>query len=123
MSSQRTANDEVWPALPYAEWKATYATLHMCLQIVGKVKLELTPFLNSWWNVTFTVTARGLTTSTIPFGQRMFQVDFDFIDHGMAIHMSDGSSRSMQLTARSVADFYLEFMSLLESLGIKVRIN
>src|SRR3982074_3686820 len=123
MATPRTDDDAVWPALPYTDWEPTCTTLHMWTQIVGKVKLELTPFLNEWWNVAFAVTARGLTTSTIPFGQRMFQVDFDFIDHGMAIHMSDGSSRNMQLTARSVADFYLEFMSLLESLGIKVRIN
>jgi len=95
----------------------------MWTQIVGKVKLELTPFLNQWWNVAFVVTARGLTTSTIPFGERMFQVDFDFIDHRLAIHVSDGSTRSMALVARSVADFYLEFMTILESLGIQVKIN
>jgi hypothetical protein len=95
----------------------------MWTQIVGKVKLELTPFLNEWWNVAFLVTARGLTTSTIPFGQGAFQVDFDFIDHRLAIHVSDGRSRSMPLVPRSVADFYFEFMSILESLGIQVKIN
>jgi hypothetical protein len=123
MASLRADDDEVWPALPYAEWKETLSTLHMWTQVVGKVKLKLTPFLNDWWNVTFLVTPRGLTTSTIPFGQRMFQVDFDFIDHRLAIHVSDGRSRSMPLVARSVADFYLEFMSSLESLGIHVTIN
>jgi hypothetical protein len=95
----------------------------MWTQIVGKVKLELTPFLNEWWNVTFAVTARGLTTSTIPFGQRMFQVDFDFIDHHLTIYVSDGSSRSMPLVARSVADFFHEFMDMLATLGIRVTIN
>jgi hypothetical protein len=95
----------------------------MWMQIVGKVKLELSPFLNEWWNVAFVVTARGLSTATIPFGQRMFQVDFDFIDHRMAIHVTDAQSRSMPLVARSVADFYAEFMSVLESLGIQVKIN
>jgi hypothetical protein len=95
----------------------------MWTQIVGKVKLELTPFLNEWWNVAFLVTARGLTTSTIPFGQGAFQVDFDLIDHRLAIHVSDGRSRSMPLEPRSVADFYFEFMSILESLGIQVKIN
>ena len=119
----RTDDDDVWPALPYAEWKPTLTTVHMWTQIVGKVKLELSPFLNQWWNVAFAVTARGLTTSTIPFGQRMFQVDFDFIDHNLAVHVSDARSRSMRLVARSVADFYVEFMSLLESLGIQVKIN
>ena len=116
-------DDEIWPALPYAEWQPTLATFHMWTQVVGKVKLELTPFLNEWWNVTFAVTARGLTTSTIPFGRRAFQVDFDLIDHRLSIHVSDGRTRSMPLVARSVADFYGEFMSSLESLGIQVRIN
>jgi hypothetical protein len=123
MLTPRADNDDVWPALPYAEWKDTLATLHMWMQIVGKVKLELSPFLNEWWNVAFGVTARGLTTSTIPIGQRMFQVDFDFIDHHLMIHVSDGSSRSMPLVPCSVADFYLEFMTILESLGIQVKIN
>jgi hypothetical protein len=123
MVTPRTDDDAVWPALPYTDWEPTCTTLHMWTQIVGKVKLELTPFLNQWWNVTFAVTARGLTTSTIPFGQRMFQVDFDFIDHRLAIHVSDGRSRCMPLLACSVADFYVEFMSSLESLGIQVKIN
>jgi hypothetical protein len=95
----------------------------MWTQIVGKVKLELTPFLNDWWNVTFALTARGLTTSTIPFGPRVFQVDFDFIDHRVAIHVNDGRSWSMPLVARSVADFYMEFMTALGSLGIHAKIN
>ena len=93
------------------------------MQIVGKVKLELIPFLNDWWNVTFAVAARGLTTLTIPFGQRVFQVDFDVIDHQVKIDVSDGSSVSMPLAARSVADFFRKFMTHLESLGIQVTIN
>ena len=123
MLTPRTDDDQVWPALPYAEWQPSLATLHMWTQIVGKVKLELSPFLNEWWNVTFVVTARGLSTSTIPFGERMFQVDFDFIDHRLMILVSDGHSTSMPLVSRSVADFYAEFMTLLESLGIAVQIN
>jgi len=123
MVSARPASDDVWPALPYVDWKDSLATLHMWTQIVGKVKLELTPFLNDWWNVTFALTARGLTTSTIPFGPRVFQVDFDFIDHRVAIHVSDGHSWSMPLVARSVADFYVEFMTALGSLGIHAKIN
>ena len=95
----------------------------MWAQIVGKVKLELTPFLNEWWNVTFAVTARGLSTGLIPFGQRMFQVDFDFVDHRLTLDVSDGRSRSMPLVARSVAEFYDEFMAMLESLGIQVTIT
>ena len=122
-STPRADDDGVWPSLPYAAWQETCSTLHMWTQVVGKVKLELTQFLNEWWNVAFAVTARGLTSGTIPSGQRMFQVDLDFIDHGLAIHVSDGSSRHMALRAQSVADFHREFMGNLESLGIQVKIN
>src|SRR3979490_1049467 len=111
MATPRTDDDAVWPALPYTDWEPTCTTLHMWTQIVGKVKLELTPFLNDWWNITFAATARGLTTLPIPFAQRVFQGDFDFIDQRLAIHTSDGRSRSMPLVARSVADFYHEFMT------------
>jgi len=95
----------------------------MWLQVVGEVKLQLTPFLNDWWNVAFRVTARGLSTSTVPIGQRVFQVDFDFIDHQLHIDVNDGSRRVMPLQARSVADFYQEFMRHLASLGIEVAIT
>jgi hypothetical protein len=123
MTMARSEDDAVWPALVYADWKPTYATLHMWTQIVGKVKLELTPFLNEWWNVTFRVSSRGLNTLTIPFGQRMFEVDFDFIDHRLSINVSDGTAQRTPLRARSVADFYQEFMWMLESLGVRVKIN
>jgi hypothetical protein len=115
------AGADIWPALPYEAWKDTLDTLHMWTQIVGKVKLALSPFLNEWWQVGFTVTARGLTTSTIPSGRRVFQADFDFLDHRLAIHVNDGSSRSIPLLPRSVADFYQEFMAALDDLGIDVR--
>ncbi|MFL5802022.1 MAG: DUF5996 family protein, partial [Roseiflexaceae bacterium] len=115
--------DALWPALPYHAWQDTRETLHMWTQIVGKVKLELVPFLNEWWQVGFTMTARGLTTSTIPFGRRLFQVDFDFIEHRLDIRLDDGSSRSLLLLPRPVADFYHEFMAALEELGIHVRIT
>src|SRR5579863_5525639 len=98
-----TDNDTAWPPIPYAEWKPTLETLHMWTQIVGKVKLELTPFLNDWWNVTLRVSARGLTTSLIPTGKRAFEVNFDFIGHRLTIDVSDGGSRSMSLVPRSVA--------------------
>jgi hypothetical protein len=120
---QGDAVRESWPALPYEEWKDTVDTLHMWTQIVGKVKLELVPFLNEWWEVGFTVTARGLTTSTIPYGRRVFQVDFDFIDHRLNILVSDGTSRSLLLLPRSVADFYHEFMGTLDELELHVRIT
>ena len=115
--------EEIWPALPYEAWKDTLDTLHMWTQIVGKVKLVLVPFLNEWWEVAFTVTARGLTTSTIPFDHRVFQIDFDFIDHRLDIHVSDGNSRSIPLLPRSVADFYRELMGTLDALGIQVQIT
>ena len=120
---QAEAVGEVWPALPYQDWKETLDTLHMWTQVVGKVKLELLPFLNEWWQVGFTVTSRGLTTSTIPFGRRIFQVDFDFIDHRLDIDVSDGGSRSIALSPRSVADFYRELMEALGELGIHVQIT
>lgn len=123
IQTETEAGGEVWPALPYLEWKETLETLHMWTQIVGKVKLELAPFLNEWWQVGFTATARGLTTSTIPFGHRVLQVDFDFIDHRVDIDVSDGSSRTIQLQPRSVADFFHELMGALKELGIQVQIT
>ena len=113
----------LWPALPYHAWQDTRETLHMWTQIVGKVTLALTPFLNDWWNVAFTVTPRGLTTATIPCDQRVFVVTFDFIDHQLTIQVSDGSTTTVPLRPRSVADFYQEFMAALHALGIAVRIN
>src|SRR5215468_6484966 len=112
-STQRPDNDTVWPALPYADWRHTCETLHMCTQVVGKVKLALTPFLNEWWNVAFSVTARGLSSGTIPYGEQVFQVDFDFLDHRVMIHTSAGLSGSIALVARPVADFYTDFMQAL----------
>jgi Family of unknown function (DUF5996) len=123
MTATGDPSGEIWPALPYETWKDTLDTFHMWTQIVGKVKLELVPFLNQWWEVAFTVTARGLTTSTIPCGRRVFQVDFDLIDHRLDIHVSDGNSRSIRLLPRSVADFYQEFMAALSALGISVQIT
>jgi hypothetical protein len=114
---------ETWPALPYDAWKDTLDTLHMWTQIVGKTKLELAPFLNEWWEVGFTVTARGLTSGTIPYGNRAFEIDFDFLDHRLDISVSDGSQRSLPLRPQSVADFYQAFMGALDELGIAVQIT
>jgi len=114
---------ETWPALPYDEWKDTQETLHMWGQIVGKVKLELAPFLNEWWNVAFHLTARGMTTGLIPYRNHAFQVDFDFIDHHLSIQMDNGATRELALVPRSVAEFYGEFMGALRALGIEVTIN
>jgi hypothetical protein len=111
-----------WPELLLAEWKDTYETLHMWTQIVGKIRLKLTPLVNHWWNVTLYVTPRGLTTSTMSHKGRHFQIDFDFIAHLLIIEMTDGSSKTIALRSRSVADFYQEITAALESLGVSVNI-
>ncbi len=111
-----------WPELPLEAWQDTYATLHMWTQIVGKVRLALSPRVNHWWEVALYVNARGLTTSAIPYNDGNFEIQFDFIDHKLIIQTSWGSSKTLALKAQSVADFYSEFMSALRSLGIEVRI-
>ena len=113
---------ETWPDLPLAAWSETCETLHRWTQIVGKVRMASTPLVNHWWNVTFYVTARGLTTSAVPHGARTFEVTFDFIEHRLRIETSDGSSESIALVPMSVADFYAEFMRRLRRLDIDVHI-
>jgi len=117
-----TAKDLVWPALPYAEWKDTLHTLHMWTQIVGKVRLALSSHLNHWWEVPFYVSARGLTTSPIPYGGGIFEAEFDFAEHVLRIETSRGETELLDLEPRSVADFYREFMASLKSLGIEAKI-
>ncbi|MBZ4408172.1 DUF5996 family protein [Myxococcus faecalis] len=114
--------EEAWPALPFAEWKDTYATLHRYTQVLGKVRLALTPPENHWWNVSFRVTSRGLTTGLIPYGNGSFEVDFDFLASELRFLTSRGDVRVMELTARSVAEFYRDVMSTLRELGVEVRI-
>src|SRR5438128_11779585 len=94
---------ELWPSLPFEAWKDTCETLHMWTQIVGKVRMELSPFVNHWWHVTFYVTPRGLTTSSIPYHEGTFEVDFDFIDHNLFIQTSECTAKAMPLISRSVA--------------------
>jgi len=113
---------ERWPALHLAEWKDTYATLHMWTQIVGKVRLALCANLNHWWGTALYVTARGLTTSAIPYEKGIFEVRFDFVSHALEIQTSLGESRSFRLAPRTVAAFYKEFMDALRSLGIHVNV-
>jgi Family of unknown function (DUF5996) len=114
---------DAWPALPLDAWRDTYATLHMWTQIVGKVRTTLSPPVNHWWHSTLYVTARGLTTSPIPYGTRTFEVSFDFIDHNLLIQTSDGMSKALGLFPRSVAEFYHEFLSALRALDLEVTIN
>ena len=111
-----------WPALPLAEWHETRDTLQLWTQIVGKVRMASTPLMSHWWNVTFFVTARGLTSRLMPHEDRGFQIDFDFIDQQLVITVADGASTSMPLVARSVADFYAEFTAQLDRLGLSTPI-
>jgi hypothetical protein len=122
MSSFVADQPECWPSLPLDQWKDTYDTLHMWTQIVGKVRLRLTPLVNHWWNVPLYVTARGLTTSRIPYGERAFEIWFDFIQHRLVVQTSDGVVKELPLLPRSVADFYQEFMEMLRSAEIDVKI-
>jgi hypothetical protein len=112
----------LWPELALAEWKDTYETLHMWTQIIGKIRLALTPRQNHWWNITLYVTPRGLTTSTMTYNGRHLRIDFDFISHVLLIETSEGSTKAIALRPRSVADFYQETMSALSSLGMPVNI-
>lgn len=114
---------EDWPELDFGAWKDTYATLHMWTQIVGKVRLACTPWTNHSWHVALYVTARGLTTSVIPYGARACQIDFNFIEHQLVIQTSDGAIRTMALQPRTVASFYKELRSMLAELGLDVKIN
>jgi hypothetical protein len=111
-----------WPALPLAEWKDTYATLHMWTQIVGKIRLALSPPINHFWGTTFYVTARGLTTSAMPYHKGTVEINFDFIAHALEIVTSLGETRSFRLVPRTVAQFYFELMSALHSLGIDAKV-
>jgi Family of unknown function (DUF5996) len=113
---------ECWPTLPLDSWQDTYATLHMWTQMVGKVRLRLTPLVNHWWNVPLYVTARGLTTSLIPYGQRAFELWFDFTRHQLVLETTDGMLKTLPLGPRSVAEFYGEFMAMLRSAGIEAKI-
>ena len=122
MSQFQIENVDILPALPLGEWQDTYATLHMWTQIVGKVRLALTPLINHWWNVPLYVSARGLTTSPIPYRDTPFELWFDFLDHQLVLQMSDGSRTTTPLNSRSVAEFYRDVLEMLRSAGIEVKI-
>src|SRR5712691_9485128 len=112
-----------WPELPYAAWKDTRDTLHLWTQIVGKIRLMQTPWLNHSWHVALYVTARGLTTSPIPYRERAFQIDFDFIDHVLLVRTSDGDLRRLLLAPMPVAQFHTELCAAMIELGLDVRIT
>jgi hypothetical protein len=111
-----------WPELKFSEWQDTLATLHMWTQVVGKIRLKQTPLVNHWWNVPLYISPRGLTTSAMPYENRIFEIEFDFIDHRLLIKCSDGSTKTLSLRPQSVADFYAEVMSALRDLGMEIKI-
>ena len=114
--------NEKWPALPYDAWADTAATLHMWTQIVGKIRMTQSPWLNHSWHVTLYVTSRGMTTGTIPYGDRTFSIDFDFFDHQLIIRSCEGAVVSLPLEPQDTADFYGAVMASMESLGMPVSI-
>ena len=116
-------NDRDWPDLPLDAWRDTYATLHLWTQIVGKIRLAQTPWLNHSWHVTLYVTPRGLTTGPVPHGHRVFQVDFDFVDHVLRIESGDRAAWQMPLRPQSVAEFHAEVMAALQRLDLPVHID
>ena len=113
---------DVWPALPYDEWKDTYATLHMWSQVIGKVAVALAPRVNHGWGISLLVTARGLSTRPLPHGSRSFTMEFDFIDHQLVVETSDGQRRVLPLQPRTVADFYGAVMAMLQEMALPVKI-
>ncbi|MFT3775959.1 MAG: DUF5996 family protein [Minicystis sp.] len=112
-----------WPALPLQAWQDTRDTLHMYAQIIGKVRLALSPMMNEWWQVPLYLTARGLGTSPIQHDQRSFDVELDFIDHQVVFRASDGQTRTLALEPRTVADFYDEVMRVLHAMGLDTTIH
>lgn len=117
-----TTLERDWPALPLEDWEATYRTLHMWVQIVGKIRLTLAPLQNHWWNTALYVNPRGLTTSPIPYRGSAFDIQFDFVHHRLEVRTAEGE-RALALSPKSVAAFYRELFSLLRELGIEVQIN
>ena len=121
-TNAKTDVSEVWPALPQAAWSDTSATLQLWLQMVGKIRMALTPAINHCWNVTLYPTVRGLTTGLMNHGRRTVQIDFDFLEHLLVIETSEGARRMIALRPMTVAAFYAELMSALDGLGVPVRI-
>src|SRR5215469_1744091 len=117
--NERLARDRsAWPDLPYAGWQDTLATLQLWTQIVGKVRLSLTPWINHSWQVVLYVTARGLGTSPIPYGAEIFEMEFDFISHHLRLRTSRGEERALALEPQSVADFYARVIAMLSEVAV-----
>jgi hypothetical protein len=112
----------VWPDLPLDKWKETYDIIHLLSQIVGKIKLQFAPFINHWWNITFSLSASGFTTGIIPYGDKCFEIEFDFILHKLNLKLEDGSLTSIDLKSGTIAEFYFEIKRKLNALGIEINI-
>lgn len=115
--------DEYWPSLPFKEWQDTAGTLHMWTQVIGKIRLAQSPWINHSWHVTLYITPRGLTTGTIPHGQQAFSIDFDFVDHRLIIRSTKSDDVVLLLEPQDTADFYNNVMQSLEKIGLPVTIN
>src|SRR6516165_2635918 len=116
----RMARMTAWPELHIADWRDTYATLQLYAQIVGKIRMALTPKTNEWWNVTLYVTPRGLTTSAMSYGERTLSIDFDFVDHQVVVVDSDGHTRRMSLKPMAVCDFHDALFAELAAIDVRV---
>src|ERR1017187_1520542 len=121
MGDANAGSGSGWPELSWDVWKDTATTLHMCTQIVGKTRLALTPLQNHWWNVPLYVSARGLTTSAMPWRGDVLEVEFDFIDHRLELRMGSGESVELPLRPQSVAAFFARYKAALKSLGVEVK--
>lgn len=117
-----TRPESPWPVLTLSTWEETRQLLHMWFQIVGKLRLALAPMVNHWWQVTLYVSARGLTTSLVPYGNRGFEAEFDFQDHVLRFHTTDGDDGAVELRSGSVAGFFAEVMGVVQRLGIEAPI-
>ena len=123
MNASIDADPGTWPSLPLDAWRGTYAALHLWTQIVGKIRLSLSPWVNHSWHTTLYVTATGLTTSAIPYGSRSFEIDFNFLEHQLWLRSSDGCSAAIALEPQSVASFYGRLMQEMHKLDFDVRIH
>src|SRR5262245_54372677 len=122
-TTSAVTREHAWPALPLNAWSGTAATLHMWLQIAGKIRTRCSPWTNHSWHTTFYVTSRGITTSPIPYGLLEFEILFDFIGHVLTIQVSDGRHARLPLEPQSVAAFYRRLMQEMRGLGLDVRIH
>ena len=120
--ARTAAKVDVWPELDWAQWSDTADTLHMWTQIVGKTRLALSPLQAHWWNVPLYVSARGLSTAAMPYGDEMLEIEFDFVSHVLRYRLSTGAEIATPLRIQSVADFYAEYKRSLAALGVTVDI-